>query len=158
MKYNSIEAFVPSGKDFHKSRQLFLELGFNINRESDDYVGFEKDNCKFILQNFDDEVFARNFMLSVKVDDLDEFWQEISEKNLPEKFGIKLNAPKNFPWGREVILIDIAGVCWHLHKENKHCLTGAQASLIAMIGGFSAKKRSSFEKLKFNYALRTRAF
>ena len=30
MKYNSIEDFVPSGSDFHASRQLFLELGFNI--------------------------------------------------------------------------------------------------------------------------------
>jgi hypothetical protein len=113
MKYNSIEAFVPSGKDFAGSRNLFLELGFNILWETDDYIGFENNGCRFILQNYDVKEFAENFMLSVKVDDLDEFWQKISEKNLPEKFGVKLNAPKNFPWGREVNLIDIAGVCWH---------------------------------------------
>lgn len=113
MKYNSIEAFVPSGADFKKSRELFLELGFEITWEYDDVIGFENNGCKFILQKNDDKSFAENFMMSVKIDDLDEFWEKISALNLPEKFGIKLNPPQNFPWGREVNLIDIAGVCWH---------------------------------------------
>ncbi len=117
MKYNSIEAFVPSGADFQKSRQLFIELGFVINWETDDLVGFENNGCKFILQKYDEKNFAENFMLSVKVDDLDEFWEKISQKNLIEKFGIKLASPKNFPWGREVNMIDIAGVCWHFAKS-----------------------------------------
>lgn len=52
-------------------------------------------------------------MLTVRVDNLDKFWQEIGELNLPEKFGVKLQEPKIFPWGREVNMIDIAGVCWH---------------------------------------------
>ena len=118
MKFNSIEAFVPSGADFQKSKQLFLELGFTINWETDDLIGFENNGSKFILQKYDEKSFAENFMLSVKVDDLDEFWQEISEKNLPERFGIKLNAPQNFPWGREVNMIDIAGVCWHFAENS----------------------------------------
>ena len=113
MKYNSIEAFVPSGSDFQASRQLFLELGFNIVWEAEDYVGFENNGCRFILQNFDSKEFAENFMMNVKVDNLDEFWRKLREKNLPEKFGVKLKEPTNFPWGREVNLIDIAGVCWH---------------------------------------------
>ncbi len=117
MKYNSIEAFVPSGADFQKSRELFLELGFIINWEYDDVIGFENGGCKFILQKNDDKPFAENFMMNVKVDDLDEFWREISAKNLPEKFGVKINPPKNFPWGREVNLIDIAGVCWHFSES-----------------------------------------
>ena len=70
MKYNSIEAFVPSGSDFQASRSLFLELGFNIVWEADDYVGFENNGCKFILQKNDSKEFAENFMMSVKVDDL----------------------------------------------------------------------------------------
>lgn len=113
MKFNSISAFVPSGKDFQKSKQLFLELGFKVVRESADFIGFENNGFSFILQNFDNKEFAENFMMSVKVDNLDEFWCEISEKNLPEKFGVKINSPKDFPWGREVNMIDIAGVCWH---------------------------------------------
>ncbi|MEO6590410.1 MAG: hypothetical protein ABIP06_14015 [Pyrinomonadaceae bacterium] len=117
MKYNSIEAFVPSGNDFQKSRQLFLELGFEIVWETDDFVGFENGDCKFILQKNDNKEFAENFMMSIKVDDLDGFWREVSALDLPEKFGVKLTEPTNFPWGREVNLIDIAGVCWHFAES-----------------------------------------
>jgi hypothetical protein len=116
MKYNSIEAFVPSGADFNKSRELFLALGFTISWESDDFVRFENDGCKFILQKYDSKEFAENFMMSVKVANLDEFWREVSALKLREKFGVKLQEPKNFPWGREVNLIDIAGVCWHFSE------------------------------------------
>jgi hypothetical protein len=52
-------------------------------------------------------------MVRVAVDDLDAFWQEIQQKALTSKFAIKVNAPKNYPYGREMHLIDIAGVCWH---------------------------------------------
>ena len=118
MKYNSIEAFVPSGSDFQRSRQLFLELGFQIKWESGDYIRFENNDCKFILQNYNAKEFAENFMLKVTVENLDDFWQKILEKDLPAKFGVKLTEPTNFPWGREVNLIDIAGVCWHF-AENR---------------------------------------
>ena len=117
MKYNSIEAFVPSGSDFQSSRALFLELGFNITWETDDYIGFENNGCCFIMQNYDVKEFAENFMLSVKVDNLDEFWRKVSKKNLPEKFGVKISKPTVVPWGREVNLIDIAGVCWHFAES-----------------------------------------
>ena len=118
MKYNSIEPFVPSGKDFRKSKELFLELGFNIAWENDDLILFENNGLQFFLQRYDVKEFAENLMLRVTVDDLDEFWKEISTLNLPEKFGVKLKEPTNFPWGREVNLIDIAGVCWHFSKAN----------------------------------------
>lgn len=113
MKYNSIEAFVPSGSDFQASKQLFLELGFKIVWENGDYINFENNGCRFILQNFNVKEFADNFMVHVKVGDLDEFWREISEKDLPAKFGVSLLEPTDFPWGREVNMIDVAGVCWH---------------------------------------------
>lgn len=113
MKFNSIEAFVPSGVDFQKSKELFLTLGFNILWEANDYIGFENNGCRFILQNFNNKEFAENFMMTVKVDDLDEFWKEICKLDLTEKFGVKINPPKQFPWGREVNMIDLAGVCWH---------------------------------------------
>ena len=117
MKYNSLETFVPSGGDFQASKQLFIELGFNIVRESGDYISFENNGCKFILQNYNEKSFAENFMMSVKVANLDEFWREISALNLIEKYGVKLTAPTDFPWGREVNLIDIAGVCWHFAED-----------------------------------------
>jgi hypothetical protein len=49
MKLISLEPFVPSGIDMEGSKALFQELGFRINWDGGDYVGFQCDSCKFIL-------------------------------------------------------------------------------------------------------------
>jgi len=113
MKFISLEPFVPSGENFEGSKQLFQELGFRINWDAGDYIGFQRDDCKFILQKFNNKEFAENFMLSVKVDSADEFRKEVIEKQLPQKFGIRIGEVTDEPYGREVNIIDIAGVCWH---------------------------------------------
>ncbi len=69
--------------------------------------------ANFILQKFDNIEFAQNFMISVGVSNADEFWREMNEKQLEKKFGIKLAKPMQQPYGKEVNLIDVAGVCWH---------------------------------------------
>jgi hypothetical protein len=52
-------------------------------------------------------------MISVTVEDAEEFWKEMSHKKLSEKFGIKLGNPTQQPYGKEVNIIDMAGLCWH---------------------------------------------
>jgi hypothetical protein len=113
MKFLSLEPFVPSGNNFEASKQLFQELGFTIIWDVDGYTSFEKDGCKFILQNFDNAAFAENFMISVKISNAEEFWKETIEKKLVEKFDIRVSKPIRQPYGMEVNIIDIAGVCWH---------------------------------------------
>jgi hypothetical protein len=113
MKVLSLEPFVPSGSNFEDSKQFFQELGFTVTWDGGDYVGFQKDGYKFILQKFHNKEFAENFMVSVKIDDAEQFWKEVSEKKLPEKFGIRINKPTQMPYGKEVNIIDLAGVCWH---------------------------------------------
>ncbi len=113
MKFLSLKPFVPSGSNFEGSKQLFVELGFKIEWDGGDYVGFERDNCRFILQKFDNVEFAENFMVSVGIDNAEEFWKSVTEKGLPEKFGIRISKPKAQPYGKEVNIIDLAGVCWH---------------------------------------------
>ena len=83
MKFLSLQPFVPSGSNFEASKQLFLELGFNIRWDGGDYVGFENNDCKFILQN-DNRDFAENFMVTVNVSNADEFRKEVIEKQLPK--------------------------------------------------------------------------
>ena len=56
---------------------------------------------------------AENFMVNVQLDDVDGFRSGLVERGIPEQFGIRLSEAKNMPWGREVNLIDLAGVCWH---------------------------------------------
>jgi hypothetical protein len=113
MQFLSLQPFVPSGPDFERSRDLFVALGFNLAWDGGDYAGFENNGCRFILQRFDQKAFAENFMLSVGVPDVDAFRAEVIAKQLPEKFGIKIGAASEQPYGRKVNIIDLAGVCWH---------------------------------------------
>jgi hypothetical protein len=113
MKILSLEPFVPSGSNFEGSKQFFQELGFHINWEVDGYIGFECDGCRFILQHYDKVEFAQNFMLSVKVSNVEEFRKGVLDKKLPEKYGIRIGQITQQPYGKEVNIIDIAGVCWH---------------------------------------------
>ena len=113
MQFLALQPFVPSGSNFEGSKQFFIELGFKINWDAGDYLGFERDGCKFILQKFNNKEFAENFMISVNVSNAEEFWKEVNEKQLPQKFGIKIKEPTQMPYGKEVNIIDLAGVCWH---------------------------------------------
>lgn len=114
VKFNSLEPFIPSGGDFQKSRELFLQLGFEITWEADGYTGFCKDACRFILQRYDDKHFAENLMMRMTVNSLDQCWEELKRKELTRHFNIKIKEPTQYPYGREINLIDLAGVCWHI--------------------------------------------
>ena len=127
MKFLSLEPFVPSGKNFETSKRFFQELGFKINWDYGDMAGFERDGCKFILQNYTNKEFAENFMISVKVNNAEEFWKEVTEKKLTEKYGIRIGAPTVQPYGKEVNIIDMAGVCWHFVETSPP--TFAEASV-----------------------------
>ena len=111
----SLLPFVPSGKDYESSRRLFADLGFEETWENNGYAGFRNGSARFILQRYDDEAFASNFMIRLEVQDLDSWWQAVSRKHLPETYpGFRIEPPADFPWGREVNFIDLAGVCWHV--------------------------------------------
>jgi hypothetical protein len=113
MECLSLQPFVPSGKDFNLSKQFFLALGFSIRWDAGDYVSFENNGWSFILQNFANRAFAENFMVTVGIKNADDFRKEVISKQLPEKFGIRIGEVSVQPYGREVNIIDSAGVCWH---------------------------------------------
>jgi len=47
------------------------------------------------------------------VDSVEEFRKDVINNKLPQKFGIRIGEVTNQPYGREVNIVDIAGVCWH---------------------------------------------
>jgi hypothetical protein len=56
-------------------------------------------------------------MATLEVNDLSAWWAETRQANLPERFpGFRIKPPHDFPWGREVHFIDLAGVCWHVRQ------------------------------------------
>ena len=71
-----------------------------------------------MLQDIDVPEWQKNQMLTLEVDDLDGYWREIAAKELETRFaGVRAaRPPTDFPWGREVNIIDPAGVCWHVRQ------------------------------------------
>jgi len=119
-----LQPFVPSGPDFKIACDFFIDLGFTKTWESGDYAGFACGQAKFILQNYDNPDFAGNLMIRIDVSDLDVWWQHVSKLDLANKYpNVKLKEPTNFPWGREVNLIDPAGVCWHIGSPDRRNLS-----------------------------------
>ena len=113
MQFLSLKPFVPSGSNFELAKAFFIELGFNLAWDDSGYAGFENGSSQFILQDYNQKDFAENFMLTVSVPDVVAFRAEVLKKQLPQKFGIRIGEVTNQPYGQEVNIIDMAGVCWH---------------------------------------------
>jgi hypothetical protein len=113
MQFLSLSPFIPSGSNYEGAKDFFASLGFNMTWDAGGYAGFESGDCRFILQNYSNKLFAENLMLTVRVDDIAAFRQSVIEKQLAEKFDIKLGVVTQQPYGKEVNVIDMAGVCWH---------------------------------------------
>ena len=103
-----------SGSDYAEALRFFDAIGFTKEWGDEEYSGLRYGGTYFILQNIDVPVWQSNQMVVLEVDDLDQYWAELSELNLPEAFpGVKIVEPTDYPWGREVHIVDPAGVCWH---------------------------------------------
>jgi hypothetical protein len=110
--------FVPSGPDFKRALAFFEELGFEKQWGDDGLAGLRFGGAYFLLQNIHIPVWQENQMIVYEVTSLDGYWKELAAKNLTEKYpGVKINPPKEFPWGREIHLIDPGGVCWHIRES-----------------------------------------
>jgi hypothetical protein len=111
---------VPSGPNFRLALAFFAELGFDTAWEHDGFAGLRCGGAYFILQSIDVPEWQKNQMVVIEVDDLDAYWAEIEPKSLAAKFpGARLRPPADFPWGREVHIVDPGGVCWHVRQSSR---------------------------------------
>jgi hypothetical protein len=109
--------FVPSGPDFRVAMAFFAELGFETAWQHDGLAGLRFGGAHFILQDINVPTWQENQMHVIEVDDLDAYWAEIDALDLPGKYaGVRTKTPTDYPWGREVHLIDPSGVCWHFRN------------------------------------------
>ncbi len=112
--------FVPSGPDFGEALRFFAEIGFETAWQSDGLAGLRFGNAYFMLQDIDVPDWQKNQMITFEVDDLEHYWSELEAKELGGKFaGVLARPPTDFPWGREIHLIDPAGVCWHVRQASR---------------------------------------
>ena len=110
--------FVPSGASYPTALAFFAELGFEKTWEHDGYAGLRFGGAYFILQDANVPEWQTNQMIVFEVDDLEAYWRVVDAKDLPSKFsGVKTRPPTDFPWGRELHIIDPGGVCWHVRQR-----------------------------------------
>ena len=109
--------FVPSGPDFARSLDFFAAIGFEKQWQRDGLAGLRFGGAYFMLQDIDVKIWQENQMITFEVTDLEAYWLELEAKDLPGSFpGVKVRPPTDFPWGREIHLIDPGGVCWHVRQ------------------------------------------
>lgn len=97
---------------------FFAELGFKKQWEQDGVAGLRYGGAYFILQRIEVFEWQKNQMINFEVKHLDLYWSYLEAKDLPGRFaGVKLRPPTEFPWGREIHIIDLAGVCWHVRQS-----------------------------------------
>jgi hypothetical protein len=107
--------FVPSGPNFVEALAFFAKLGFEKQWENDGLAGLRFGDAQFILQDINIPEWQTNQMITFEVTNLDAYWSELEALDLAKAFaGVKLKAPTDFPWGREIQIIDPGGVCWHV--------------------------------------------
>lgn len=117
---NDLKAFVPA-KDLELSKQFYVDLGFTINWSNPDIAELQIGSFRFLLQKFYVAEHAGNFMMSLAVDDADEWWKYIQRTDIANKYpGIMCKPPTMQPWGIRVLyLSDPTGVLWHITDMKK---------------------------------------
>ena len=119
-KATGLYPFVPSGPDFKLALDFFAELGFDKAWEHEGLAGLRNGGAYFMLQSIDVPEWQNNQMLTIEVEDLDAYWAELEPKDLAARFaGVRLKPPTDFAWGREIHIVDPAGVCWHVRQVAK---------------------------------------
>jgi uncharacterized glyoxalase superfamily protein PhnB len=115
-----LKAFVPA-KDLELCRRFYRDLGFIENWGNDEICEFEVGGFRFLLQKFYVEDHAKNFMMSLTVDDADSWWEHIKDTGLKDKYGLGMAKPPALqPWGLRVLyLSDPSGVLWHITERPK---------------------------------------
>ena len=112
-KVISIRPFI-GAKDFELSRHFYRDLGFQESVLGAEMSYFKTEGIGFYLQNAYIRDWIDNTMVFLEVDDVDRYWNELRDLELPTKYaGVRLTPIKTLDWGRECFLHDPSGVLWH---------------------------------------------
>jgi uncharacterized glyoxalase superfamily protein PhnB len=119
----SMRTFVPA-RDFRTSQAFYREIGFEIRPMADNLADVRLGEFSFILQDFYVEEWASNFMMYLRVADIDRWWDAIHRADLAGRYGVRPPRPPRMePWGARVALVfDPSGVLWHIaeHMPAEH--------------------------------------
>ena len=107
-----MKPFVPA-KDFDLSKRFYQDVGFTLDWNNEHMAYLHHGSARFLLQNFYEQAFAENLMLHLLVKDVDAWHQRLVERGVAERYGVRLGAVEDQPWGmRDFVLNDPCGVLW----------------------------------------------
>jgi hypothetical protein len=115
----SIRPFIGS-KDFGISSRFYQDLGFNEIILGSNFSYFETKGIGFYLQEAYVKDWIDNTMLFLEVEDVNKFWNELLDLDLPAKYeNIKLVPVREMDWGKECFIHDPSGILWHIGEFYK---------------------------------------
>jgi catechol 2,3-dioxygenase-like lactoylglutathione lyase family enzyme len=109
----AIRPMVPA-KDFDTSKRFYEELGFRPETLSDELVEMHLAAYSFILQNYYVEQWANNFVIHMRVSDVNRWWDRIASLDLAKRYGVTVSAPRAESWGLVAGFVDPSGVLWRI--------------------------------------------
>ena len=112
---HSLRPFI-GAKDYTTARAFYRDLDFTEVVISQDMSLIKvNDQLGFYLQDCYVKDWCDNLMLFLEVEDLDEYYQKVYAKKLPERYaGVRLLPIRTLEWGREFFLHDPSGILWHI--------------------------------------------
>lgn len=109
-----IKAFVPA-RDLSDSLAFYKALGFEAEMESDDLASLRHGKTAFLLSHFYKAEHAENFVMHMLVADADDWYRNVIDSGVVERFSVRTSPPDDRPWGiRDFTLIDPTGVLWRI--------------------------------------------
>jgi len=106
--------------DFETSRSFYRDLGFEEDVLDDKLSAFKLGPISFYLQNAYVKDWIENTMVFVEVEDVNEFWVQLSATNITQKYKkSRLTPIKKLDWGSECFMHDPSGILWHFGEFNK---------------------------------------
>ena len=103
--------------DFGICTRFYVDLGF-APRELDErlvemhLVEMHLGVFSFLLQDYYVKEWADNFVMHVLVTDLDGWWQHIDALDLPARYGVRMQTPRQESWGAAAGFTDPSEVLW----------------------------------------------
>ena len=112
-----IKAFVPA-RDLDISKAFYEALGFEVPWWSEDMAYVRHGNTSFLLQKFYVREHADNFMMHLLVENVDDWYRQVVEARVVERFGVFAETPQDRPWGlRDFPMSDPTGVLWRIGQN-----------------------------------------
>ena len=115
MKHNgkSLRPFI-GAKNYETSRNFYRDLGFEEHIIEPKMSVFISENLAFYLQDYYQKDWVDNTMVFMEVDDVNRFYEQLTQLNLPEKYErVKVTPIRHNDWGSECFVHDPSGIFWH---------------------------------------------